>query len=88
MVSKVTGGFRDSLRHAPADIRKAAIDSYRMFRADPLNRRLGFSKVQGNIWRAEIKDTGWRVIGLRQGDTIIWDFLGDHSKYVHYLKTL
>jgi len=45
---------------------------------------LRFKKV-GNYWSARVNDD-FRAVGILDGDTVIWFFIGSHSDYEKFLK--
>ncbi len=83
MESHVTPAFRKALKAAPKEIRKAAQESYAVFRTDPYDWRLDFKArdKKRRVWTARIIGTGWRVRGAREGDVMIWHRLEDHDRH-------
>ena len=86
MESFAKASFWHDLKKAPKEIRQAAISSYKRFRVDPWDERLEFKNLKGSLWSARIvaknnTSTGWRAMGIRIGDRIYWNFLGDHGAY-------
>lgn len=72
------------LFHAlPADIQRQARQAFTLFQGDPFDPRLQFKEISSRKgwWSARI-DGGYRVLGLRQADTITWFWIGNHDEYL------
>jgi hypothetical protein len=89
MKSHTTKSFRDSLAALPKNIRARARAAYRRFRKDPTHTGLQFKKVHRKrpVYSARINDD-YRVVGLFDGDDIVWFWIGKHEEYDRLLKTL
>lgn len=68
------------------EIRKTARKQFKKLEADPQDREVNLRRKKGkrNVWSADI-DFSHRVLGLKQGDTIHWFFIGDHTEYERML---
>ncbi len=88
MESQATPGFWRRYKKAPEAMRVAAREAYILFRSNPNDPRLHFKNLKGNLWSARVFETGWRALGLREGECITWVFLGDHDDYVTAIKAL
>lgn len=71
------------LYHAlPAPIRQAAREAYRQFAIDPSHPGLHFHKLEGHpdVWAVRIiRD--YRAVGLKEGDTVTWFWVGSHQDF-------
>ena len=69
-------------RRLPAAIRQAARDAYRQFLADPSHPSLHFHRLATDprLWSARVT-RDYRVVGLRQGNTMTWFWIGDHGEF-------
>ena len=82
MNSHATAQFWDLFRDLPADVRKQAYKAYHAFAADPFSSGLNFKEVnkKRRLWSARISRE-YRVIGVQDGDSITWVWIGTHSEY-------
>jgi hypothetical protein len=63
---------------------KAARRAYRLFASDPSHHSLRFKKLAGheNLWSVRVT-ISVRAVGHRDGDTIIWVWIGSHGEFDH-----
>ncbi len=82
MISHTTARFRKAYRQLPVEVRRQAREAYRLFKHDPYHPGLHFKRVSNSrpIYSARVS-RDYRVIGLRDGDTIVWIWIGSHSEY-------
>ncbi|HEX6797421.1 MAG TPA: hypothetical protein VF116_06880 [Ktedonobacterales bacterium] len=82
MNSKTTEQFRRLLADLPQHVQKQARDAYRLFRANPSHPSLRFKPVtaNGSIYSARI-GMGYRALGVRNRDRIVWFWIGTHGEY-------
>lgn len=76
MKSHVTAQFRRQFAALPAEVRQRGRRSYLLWRENPAHPGVQFKRVHPHqpIYSARI-GLGWRAVGLRQGDTVIYDSL-------------
>jgi len=62
--------------------RNAARRAYKAFSNDPSLPGLRFKKLGGydDVWSVRINDQ-YRAVGRRNGDTIIWFWIGTHNEF-------
>jgi hypothetical protein len=75
---------------AAPDTTKAKIRAaYQLWSDNPDHPSLRFKKVHASqpIYSARV-DLDWRVLGVMEGDTMIWFWVGPHSEYERVLKQL
>jgi mRNA-degrading endonuclease RelE of RelBE toxin-antitoxin system len=82
--SKLTKGFRKRLERLPPDIQDQAKAAYRLFKADPYYPGLHFKRIdpQEPVYSVRI-GLHYRAVGIWEGDTILWYFIGTHAEYDH-----
>ena len=82
MISHLTEEFRECFRKLPERIQKTARKNYELWRQDPSHPSLEFKKVHTKrpIYSVRV-GIGWRALGIREGDTILWFWIGSHSAY-------
>jgi hypothetical protein len=80
--SVITAGFRALLRQLPDSVRQQASRAYALWRADPNHPSLQFKRVSRRqpIYSARA-GLGYRMLGLWEGDTITWFWIGSHAEY-------
>ena len=89
MTSKTTGPFRTALAALPPEIRQQAREAYTLFKQNPHHPSLRFRQVHPTepIFSARVT-RGYRAVGVREGDTIIWFWIGSHAGYERLLSRL
>ena len=82
MKSFVTPAFREALRHLPKPVQRQARDAYRIFAVAPGHPGLRLKKVRDDPAVVSVRiSRGYRALGVRQADAIIWFWIGSHSDY-------
>jgi hypothetical protein len=82
MNSHTTNKFRKALSELPADIRKQARESYRLFVENPRHPSLHFKTVHSTRPIYSARDgIHYRAVGILAEDDIIWYWIGHHSEY-------
>ena len=89
MKSHTTQSFRDAFALLPKDIQKRARAAYNRFRSNPQHPGLEFKKVHGTrqVYSARVNDD-FRVVGVMDGNDIVWFWIGKHQEYERLLKQL
>ncbi len=89
MRSRTTRKFRalyDALPNATRDRAKAA---YVLWSGNPDHRSLRFKKVHATLPVYSVRiDLDWRAVGVMDGDTVVWFWIGSHADYERLLRTL
>ena len=82
MNSILTVGFLDRLGRLPDPVRQQASRAYRLWRGNPHHASLQFKRVSQRqpIYSVRV-GLGHRALGLWEGDTITWFWIGTHSEY-------
>jgi hypothetical protein len=84
MKSRAVESFWVGFDRLPGKIQEAAKKQYSLWLQDPKHPSLRFKKV-GDYWSARVTGT-YRAVGIMDGDTVIWFFIGTHAEYDHLLK--
>ena len=89
MKSHVTSAFRHLFQDLPAEVQRHAREAYRLWKENPGHPCVQFKRVHPRqpIYSVRI-GMDWRAVGLRQGDTVIWFWIGSHAQYDGLLKRL
>jgi hypothetical protein len=84
--SRTTRTFWHLFGYLPADAQAHAREAYKPFRADPAYPGLHFKRVNRKkpIYSARI-GIRLRAVGLLEGDTITWFWIGSHDDYERLL---
>lgn len=82
MKSFVDNRFWRAYNKLPADVQKQADAAYLIWLKNPFHPSLRFKRVddQDPIFSARI-GRSHRALGWRDGDTIIWFWIGGHDEY-------
>jgi mRNA-degrading endonuclease RelE of RelBE toxin-antitoxin system len=89
VISKVDPAFWKSFNDLPRHTQRLIEKDFRLWQENPFHTSLYFKKVHSRIpvWSARC-GLNYRVVGLREGDTMYWFFLGNHVEYERLLKSL
>ena len=89
MESHLSPPFRKRFSALPKQVKKDALADYRLWIQQPFYNSLHFKLVseKNKAWsvRAGI---GWRAVGVRDGDVMIWFWIGSHADYDDLLINL
>lgn len=82
MNSHITEKFRKAFVELPADVQKQARQAYRLFKENPQHPSLRFKSIHPSrpIYSVRV-GMDYRAIGIRNGNDIIWYWIGSHSEY-------
>lgn len=82
MRSVATKRFRDCFDALPPQVQRQAEAAYRLWRDDPQHRSLEFKRLHARrpIYSVRI-GLHWRALGVRDGDTVAWVWIGSHAEY-------
>lgn len=89
MRSFTQSSFWKLYRRLPEHARQQARASYRLFAEDPHHPSLRFKRVSQRqpIYSARVSGD-YRAVGVRDGDEIIWFWIGPHHEYDRLLSGL
>jgi mRNA-degrading endonuclease RelE of RelBE toxin-antitoxin system len=87
MKSKATEKFWKLYDSLTRDIQHRSRKAYQTWKANPKHPSLHFKRVDEEepIYSVRVGDD-YRVLGILEGDTLIWYWIGDHDKYLRLLK--
>ena len=82
MKSWRTPAFRRAFTALPKAVQRQAKQAYRIFSSDPSHPGLQFKKVHAKrpIYSVRI-GLGYRALGSKDGDDIVWFWIGSHADY-------
>lgn len=82
MRSVTTERFREALKRLPEETQRRARAAYRLFKEDPAHPSLRFKLVHTSrpIYSARV-GLAYRALGVRDGENVIWFWIGSHADY-------
>jgi hypothetical protein len=82
VISHLTEDFRERFRRLPERIQRTAKKNYLLWKQDSSHPSLEFKRVHPRrpIYSVRV-GIGWRAVGLREGDVILWFWIGSHNDY-------
>jgi hypothetical protein len=89
VTSHTTKRFRKLLAELPAPIRKQAREAYLIWARDPWHGSLQFKQIHTvkPIYSVRV-GLDWRAVCLRNGENVIWYWIGSHSEYDKIISQL
>ena len=84
MRSKAVSGFWERYHKLPIKVKRAADKQFLLWLSDPHHSSLRFKKV-GVYWSARVTGS-YRAVGVMDGDTVVWFFIGTHAEYDRLLS--
>jgi hypothetical protein len=85
MKSNTLPSFWETYRKLDRDTRERARKAYRLWAADSFHPSLRFKCInhEEDIWSVRIT-LGVRSLGVLDGDTVTWFWVGDHDDYKRF----
>ena len=82
MISRTNPRFWGAFGRLDPEIQRKVRRAYELFQNDPRHGSLKFRRVRGtrNHYSARVDDY-YRVLGVVEGDTITWYWVGPHDEY-------
>lgn len=89
MISQTTAKFWKAFNKLPKDVKEAAIKCYKKWKSNPYNSDLNFKQIHPvkPIYSVRIKYS-WRAVGIKQGTTMVWYWIGSHADYDNLIAQL
>ena len=89
MISHATDGFWKLHDALPAKIQRQVKSAYQKFQQNPAHLSLQFKQIHQTkpIYSVRI-NRDYRVVGIKDGNEIIWFWVGSHSDYDKLLSRL
>jgi len=87
--SHLTQDFIACFGKLPDRIKRLARRNYRLWEADPHHPGLQFKRVGSKHLAYSVRvGIGWRALGVRQEDAMVWFWIGSHAEYDRLLDKL
>jgi hypothetical protein len=89
MISHITSTFRTMFAQLPAQVQQQAREAYTLFRQNPLHPSLRWKRVHPTkpIYSVRV-GRGYRAVGIREADEVVWFWIGSHAAYDQLLARL
>jgi hypothetical protein len=89
MRSKTTERFRKCFNNLPSQVQRQARAAYQRFKENPQHPSLRFKPVHNSqpIYSVRVSRQ-YRALSVKDGDMLIWFWIGDHEDYDELLKQL
>jgi hypothetical protein len=85
--SHVTRDFRVCFARLPERIQMLAQENYRLWKETPHHPSLAFKRVGRKYPTYSIRvGLGWRALGFKDNDTVVWFWIGPHAEYERMIK--
>jgi hypothetical protein len=89
LTSHLTKSFITCFQRLPKRVRESARRNYKLWLQDPNHPSLQFKKVGRKHEAYSVRvGIGWRALSVREGDAIVWFWIGSHAEYNQLLKQL
>lgn len=87
MKSAVLPTFWANYKSLSDDVKKSARKAYRLWAQNPFHPSLHFKCInnQESIWSVRVT-RGYRAVGVLQGDTVTWFWIGSHDDYEQFFS--
>jgi hypothetical protein len=87
--SQLAEDFISRFRQLPARIQRLARKNYKLWTENPAHPGLQFKLVGKGMPVYSIRvGIGWRALGLKVDDAIVWFWIGSHAEYELLLRQL
>lgn len=89
MKSHTTKRFRKAFAKLPKAIQERAQQAYQLWKQNNFSPGLHFKQVNDNppVYSVRV-GLSYRALGVKQGDSIIWFWIGSHEDYNNLLSQL
>ena len=87
MKSRLAEDFLACFAGLPDPVKDLARKNYRIWKDDPSHPGLRFKRIHNHegIYSVRV-GKGWRALGLLDGDTITWFWIGSHAEYDRLIR--
>ena len=89
MRSHLTQDFIACFGKLPDHIKRLASKNYKLWQTNPDHPGLRFRRVGRKHPAYSVRvGIGWRALGVKQDDTMVWFWIGSHAEYDRLLGRL
>jgi len=87
--SHLTASFIANFKRLPKRIQRSARRDYQLWKRDPNHPSLQFKRVGRRLEAYSVRvGIGWRALGVKEQDVVVWFWIGSHAEYDQILKRL
>jgi hypothetical protein len=87
--SRTTERFRKAFERLPERIQNQAQQAYKLFGQNPYHPNLPFGQLHPTRSIHSVRiSLGYPAVGIREGDEIIWFWIGSHAEYDRLISRL
>jgi len=81
--------FWKAFENLPAQIQRKTRETYRLWQQNHYHQSLQFKQIHPRkpIYSVRI-GIGWRAVGVREDNTMIWFWIGSHEEYNKLISQL
>jgi len=79
MIHKTSSRFWECFENLPKNIQDSAKENFELLKKNPKHPSLHLKPV-GKFWSVRIS-RNYRSLGFKDGDDIIWVWIGNHDEY-------
>lgn len=89
MNSQTTEDFDLCFQRLPARVQRIARRNYELWTDNPSHPSLQYKPVghHGAVYSVRV-GIGWRALGLKVQDTMVWFWIGSHAEYDKIVRSL
>jgi hypothetical protein len=89
MRSRTTERFRKAFEGLPEQVQRQAREAYKLFTRNPYHPSLRFKQVHPTqpIYSVRVS-LEYRALGVREGEEMIWFWIGSHADYDKLISRL
>jgi mRNA-degrading endonuclease RelE of RelBE toxin-antitoxin system len=86
VISHITAKFRKAFQQLPTHVQEQAREAYRLFAEEPAHPSLEFKHLRSNreIYSVRV-GLGYRALAVRDGEALIWFWIGSYADYDHLI---
>ncbi|MEW6113499.1 MAG: hypothetical protein AB1664_15310 [Thermodesulfobacteriota bacterium] len=89
MKSHLSADFISCFRELPARIQRLARKNYKLWKENPRHPSVQFKLVGKRMPVYSVRvGIGWRALGLKVDDAMVWFWIGSHAEYMKVLRDL
>ena len=79
--------FWEAYAHLDESVRRRARKAFRLWMRNPFHPSLHFKCInrEEGIWSVRIT-RGYRAVGVLEGDTVVWFWIGHHDEYERFFS--
>jgi hypothetical protein len=87
MIPRTNADFWKYFNSLLPDFQRIAREKFQLWKLDAFHPSLNFKLLFTNVWSVRVT-SNFRPLGRRQGDCIVWFWIGSHDEYDALLKRL